>query len=84
MLNSSGRVAQTTIKSFIGLDKFERVNAELLPHNEGKRKVSSILKKDFSESIEISIVTGYASLDEILKAVNEKSDSRKMKIPCGK
>ena len=83
MLNSSGRVAQTTIKSFIGLDKFERVNAELLPHNEGKRKVSSILKKDFSESIEISIVTGYASLDEILKAVNEKSDSQKMKILVG-
>jgi len=83
MLNNKGRIAQTSIKSFIGRGKFDRVDIELLPHNEGKRKVASILKEDFSAASEISIVTGYASLDEILKAVNEKDNSQKMKILVG-
>ena len=83
MINNKLRKQQTTIKSFYGKHKFDLVDPSLLPHNEGKNKVADIVESDFSTAQQISIVTGYASLDEILKAVNNKKNGQNMKILVG-
>lgn len=62
---------------------FESVPLALLPHNETSRKVRKILEEDFDVANEISLVTGYASLDELLHAINRKKPGQSMRILLG-
>ena len=62
---------------------FESVPLELLPHNETTRKVRKILEDDFDVANQISIVTGYASLDELLTAIHRKKPEQTMRILIG-
>jgi superfamily II DNA or RNA helicase len=74
---------QTHIESFLGSGDFQKVDDHLLPNNEGKRKVRDIVMTDIKKSKSITIVSGYASLDEILKVISNISTEQEMTILIG-
>lgn len=63
--------------------KFEKVDKNAFPHNEGDRKVRHILNSDFKNARTISLVTGYASLDEIIHLIHRTKPEVDLKILFG-
>lgn len=74
---------QAPLSIFSDNHLFERIPLQLLPHNETARKVRKILEEDFDVANEISIVTGYASLDELLSTIHRKKPGQTMRILIG-
>lgn len=80
---SKNRQVQKSINSFMGFSDFQKVDQYKLPHNEGPNKVGKVLKEDFETATDISIVVGYSSLDQVLRAVHNKKDGQKIRILFG-
>ena len=83
MIPPNRRSVQAPLGIFSDNHLFESVPLNLLPHNETSRKVRKILEDDFDVANEISIVTGYASLDELLHAIHRKKPQQTMRILIG-
>lgn len=80
---SKKRPVQRSINSYMGYSEFQKVDQFKLPNNEGPHKVGKVLKDDFENADEISIVVGYSSLDQVLRAIHNKKDGQKMRILFG-
>lgn len=74
---------QSTIESFLGHGDFMKVDDFLLPNNEGKRKVRNIVSDDLRISKTSTIVSGYASLDELLKIIAIHKEDQDLTILIG-
>ena len=83
MIPSKNTSIQAPLSIFSDNHLFERIPLQLLPHNETARKVRKILEEDFDVANEISIVTGYASLDELLSTIHRKKPGQTMRILIG-
>ncbi len=61
----------------------QKVDDFLLPNNEGKRKVRNVVLNDLKQSNKTIIVSGYASLDELLKVISLNRTGQELTILIG-
>jgi superfamily II DNA or RNA helicase len=76
-------IHQSRIEEFLGRGDFAKVDDFLLPNNEGKRKVRNIVLNDLKQSNKTIIVSGYASLDELLKVISLNRTGQELTILIG-
>ncbi len=82
-INSQPRSESQERLSLISSEKKLRYNQTKYPVNEGNRSVYKEIKKDIGQKKEITIVTGYASLQTIIDLCNRAKEAQKITIVFG-